>query len=234
MAISCEVRYSRMVSTMKGRSTTWARISVTGALHPSCSGSSTSTLTSSGRARCTKRKAPTVRAASSAALRSWRTERGTLAKKMRAKAHSRAVSPAPGALQMAAELVHRDGGGGVGACRNAHSAKNGVKVSGPCTGNVAVRPRFCTLVVQFRKPPAGTVARGRENPRFPPRVPPAPPALPCPSRPRTAPGRHCACRASAGWTAAARRAGIQLAMSATARSATGVTPSVTRSVGPAA
>ena len=46
------------------------------------------------------------------------------------------------------------------------------------------------------------------------------------------PGRHCDCRASAGWTAAARRAGIQLAANATARSATGVTPSVSRSAGP--
>jgi hypothetical protein len=48
------------------------------------------------------------------------------------------------------------------------------------------------------------------------------------------PLRPIHCKASAGWTAAARRAGIQLAMNATARSATGVTLSVTKSVGPTA
>ena len=42
---------------------------------------------------------------------------------------------------------------------------------------------------------------------------------------------YCDCRASAGWTAAARCAGIQLAMNATTRRAAGVALSVTRSVG---
>ena len=42
---------------------------------------------------------------------------------------------------------------------------------------------------------------------------------------------YCDCRASAGWTAAARCAGIQLAMNATARRAAVVALSVTRSVG---
>jgi hypothetical protein len=54
--------------------------------------------------------------------------------------------------------------------------------------------------------------------------------LPC-GKHLSRPVLYCDCRVSAGWTAAARCAGIQLAMNATTRRAAGVALSVSRSVG---
>ena len=86
--VSCFLwRYSRRVSTTKGRSRTLVRITVTGAYHPSLStsGLTTSTSTRSGLDRSRNSKVAFTRWARVSGLRPFRKEGGAFEKKISAK-----------------------------------------------------------------------------------------------------------------------------------------------------